>query len=231
MKNLFVCAALFALHIGMALAASPRTYYNGGIETGFPQANSLSGGAWSWDGEKSEATFSDGKVEIDADYESSVDFSISSAFSLKHGSVSSIVEIEPGIMSGDAAITNVPDCKTGFQVRNDGNSTNYYCIASVGGVRKWVRLEGATYRGGFIRIEMSVSMSEGGAGTARFTITPEGGSSQTLTYLGSGDIPIVIDDERVRGIGFCGSGRLSEMNGTKTVTGGMTISPLFLHQR
>lgn len=230
MKKALVSTLILAL-ASITGTAADRIWFDGGITNGFPNAETLRGGAWTWDSEDTEATYADGLVDFDADYASPISFNVSSPFSLKSGSVSSVVEMDPGIMTTKTAMTNVPPCKTGFQVRAEEGSTNYYCIAAVEGERQWVRLDGATYSKGFIRLEITIRMAEDGTGAATFTVTPRGGTPTTLTYLGSEDVPILIDDNRSRGIDFSGSGRIAIMDGRKDVLKGIPISPLLLHQR
>lgn len=226
-------ATLIGLMSTFALfAAESKKWFDGGIADGFPNAATIKNGTWSWDPEYSDAAYAAGKVEIDGDAESPVDFNASSSVDLDRGSAVITTKIVPVVVRNGQIPTEIPECKTSFLVYEENAASNYYGIAKVEGVRKWVKLEGASWNGGEISLDIKMRRdASDGKDYANFVISENGGAAVTLTYNGSSDVEILVDDNKVKGLSFIGCGSLTDLHSTKQMQGGTTIPPAMLFNR
>lgn len=237
--NKFMIAFAVALATMVSSAASepaPTRWFNGGIADGFPKANSLKACTWHWDEEESDAAFANGYVEIDADTSNSVDCVANYQADLDRGKVVYHATMIPTVET--SKLQDVyGDVKTAFAILLTSNevsgvvSSNYYCYAKVDTTNGWVKLSGADYAGGEIAVDISVRNEKStGLSYANFTVTPVGGTAADLTYLGSKDVEITIDDIKCYGLSLAGSGLISSVSATKYVKGSPIIPGLLFNK-
>lgn len=204
---------------------SQTRWYNGGIEAGWPTARTLKACSWNWNAEEADAEFRDGYLEVDADISNSVDCVANYASDLVRGRVEHLCTIIPTVETSRLPILD-DGVKTSFAVLVVSNSvtdvvsSNYCCLAKDSTTNRWIQLSGATYNGGEITVKIALKyVTSENMAYANYTVTPTGGESVELTYLGTKDVEIVLNDTKCRGISLSGSGRVSSLSATKGVKG------------
>lgn len=233
---MMMVAAVAAFVASAGSEPSPTRWYNGGVETGWPNARSLKACSWQWNAAEADAEFKDGYIEIDSDMSNSVNCVANRDADLLKGKVEHSITIIPYVEQNRLQLPD-EDAKTAFAVLVVSNaltdvvSSNYYCLAKDTTTNKWVQLSGATYNGGEIALKLAMKyVTSESKAYANYTVTPAGGSPVELTYLGSKDIEIVIADTKCRGVSFAGSGGVGSTSASKYVKGTSLIPGMMFNR-
>jgi hypothetical protein len=237
LKVVMIVAVLVASSIVFAAGELTSVkWYNGGIAEGWPTARYLRGCSWNWNADDVDAEFRNGYLEVDSTISSPVSCVANHNADFSRGKVEQTVTIIPYV---EQTRLGMPDgnFKTGLGVLLVSNlvtsvvSSNYYCLAKDTTTNKWVQLEGATYNGGEITLKTTLRHDEvSGKSYVNFTVTPAGGDSVDMTYLGSNDIEIVVSDLQSRSVDFCGFGKVRGISATKEARGTSLIPGMMFNR-
>lgn len=231
-RKVIVALFLLAVTIGVSFGKEMpfRSWFNGGIAEGFPMAPTMKGGFWEWDSEWTDAYFKEGMLEVDADYENTVDFDATQKVSLENGRATVVTEILPYPTQQNETTNSPGVCKTAFSVGINNGVSNYFGVAKIDGIRKWVVLEGAEWKGDIIKVSITVER-ENGISYASFNVIDSAGVSTDLTYNGNKKIEILVDDLEIKGVGFGGSGKITSVTSLKSVEATEVVPATMLFYR
>jgi len=234
---MMMVAAVAAFVASADSEPSPTRWYNGGVETGWPNARSLKSCSWQWNTAEADAEFKDGYIEIDSDMSNYVNCVANRNADLLKGKVEHSVTYIPYVEQNKLEYPEPEDAKTAFAILVVSNeltdvvSSNYYCLAKDTTTNKWVQLSGATYAGGEITLKFAMKyVTSENKAYANYTVTPTGGTAVDLTYLGTKDIEIVIADTKCRGVSFAGSGKVGSTSASKYVKGTSLIPGMMFNR-